>query len=426
MPLASPEPSNTPRSKLPEPTSQAPDATPGAESLGSAPYPDAPLCADTGEAHDNSLFHTLWDGVRGCHYDHEHGQNPFGPEVAGTFPDFDLQALIGEVGIGHTNPSGPMENTHKHGGFKWQVTIPSPGGCFLGFEGATVGVDAAVIQYHNFGDYAMEFEARIHSTVALVRQCLPGSADYGYLYTVQHQDYGQRVTPYQGFLLPYPDNFQMTYDTPRGPYFTLDCIGNGIAGCRESRQFILDRNANANSIWTSKPTGRGERPEGSTLFQLLFRVSDNYQVLDSGDLNHPFTFAWLCSEDGGATYTALPGCRYNNSTSHVHEIAGTIPSEWDNKPGFDTDPRAGRITAEAYTDRFGQLDLTCAEPGPSCFPLKLVNAYVGYYGTQLISDKLKQFSPEAQPERDIYFCGEWVCAAGDPGAVASGWIGPNN
>src|SRR5688572_21600147 len=77
-----------------------------------APYPDAPLCADSGAAHDNSLFHTLWDDIRGCHYDHEHGQNPFTPEVAAAFPGLDLQALIGGVGVGHTNPSSPMENTH--------------------------------------------------------------------------------------------------------------------------------------------------------------------------------------------------------------------------------------------------------------------------------------------------------------------------
>ena len=42
-------------------------------SMGIAPFPDAPLCPDTGEAHDHSLFHTLWDDKRGCHYDHEHG-----------------------------------------------------------------------------------------------------------------------------------------------------------------------------------------------------------------------------------------------------------------------------------------------------------------------------------------------------------------
>ena len=101
-------------------------------------YPDAPLCAGSGEAHDHSLFHTLWDDERGCHYDHEHGQNPFTPEVAAAFPGFDLKALLGGVGVGHTNPSGPMENTHKHGGFKWQVLLAHPHGC-VGHEGSPRG-----------------------------------------------------------------------------------------------------------------------------------------------------------------------------------------------------------------------------------------------------------------------------------------------
>ena len=77
----------------------APTAALTLEPGGIAPYSDAPLCPDTGDAHDNSLFHTLWDSVRGCHYDHEHGQNPFTREVAATFPGFDLKALLGGVGV---------------------------------------------------------------------------------------------------------------------------------------------------------------------------------------------------------------------------------------------------------------------------------------------------------------------------------------
>ena len=135
-----------------------------------SPYPDAPLCPDSGELHDTGLFHTLWDSTRGCHYDHEHGQNPFTPELAATFPEFDLRGLLGSVGVGHTNPSSPMENTHKHGGFKWQITIPHPNSC-AGHEGSTIGVDASVIQYHAFGDYSIEFQSRVHSVVALMRAC---------------------------------------------------------------------------------------------------------------------------------------------------------------------------------------------------------------------------------------------------------------
>ena len=182
------------------PTTQPPTPpvalTPGA--TGIAPYPDAPLCPDTGEAHDRSLFHTLWDDKRGCHYDHEHGQNPFTPEVAEAFPGFDLKALLGGVGVGHTNPSSPMENTHKHEGFKWQVLLGHPNGC-EGHEGSPIGVDASVIQYHAFGNYAIEFESRVHSAVALLRQCRTDNpTDYGYIYLVQHVDYGQRVSGYQG------------------------------------------------------------------------------------------------------------------------------------------------------------------------------------------------------------------------------------
>jgi hypothetical protein len=175
-------------------------------SLTIAPYPDAPLCPDTGAAHHPSRFHSLWDNRRGCHYDHEHGKSPFTTEIAALFPGFDLRALLGGVEVGHTNPSSPMENTMKHGGFKWQVG-QTPQGCVGGFEEARYCVAAYAVQFHNFGDYSMELEGRIHSTAALLKVCEPAHpSDCGYMYVVQFQDYGQRVSPYQGDVLPYPNN----------------------------------------------------------------------------------------------------------------------------------------------------------------------------------------------------------------------------
>lgn len=388
------------------------------------PYPDAPLCPDSGELHDNNLFHTLWDSTRGCHYDHEHGQNPFRPEVAAAFPGFDLRGLLGGVGVGHTNPSSPMENTHKHGGFKWQVTVPTPQGCVIGFEGAATGIDAAVIQYHNFGDYSVEFESRVHSALAMLRQCHPGK-DPGYVYVVQHVDYGQRVVPYQGTVAPYPDTYNPVYMSGLGPYFTVDCVNGGVIQCRASRDFVLSHNASANSIWTSKSAFR-VAPSGSSLLAILFRVRDTYQLFDWNDQVYPFTFIWLCSLDGGATYSALPGCRYNNSTSTVHEVSGMIPASWDNLAGFDTDPEVRRITAEGFTTRFGELNLSCTAPGPDCHPIKLVRAFVGRYGGELGAEKVSNPTTVDTPERDIYFCGDMMCTEGDPGAMSSGWIGPNN
>jgi hypothetical protein len=403
-----------------QPSTQAPT------SMENLPFADAPLCPDTGEAHDNSLFHTLWDDKRGCHYDHEHGQNPFTTEVAAAFPDLDLRKLIGGVGVGHTNPSSPMENTHKHGGFKWDVTLSHSAGCDGG-DGYPTGVDAMVIQYHAFGDYSIEFESRTHSAVGLLRQCQPGNpTDFGYMFVNQLQDYGQRVTPYQGGILPYPDSPAPGYESRRAPYFTVNCFGT-TALCSKfpSLEFVLSRENNAASTWVSDP---GKTDSGSHLFALLFRVRDTYQLLDDSDRTYPFTFAWLCSADGGASYSPEPGCPYNNSTTRVHEVMGEIPVEWDNLAGFDTDPRTGRITADGYVTRFGDLNPSCTAPGTDCHPIKLVQAFTGRYASRfsLVQGEKADFSPGNLPERDIYFCNGDLCAEGAPGAVSSGWIGPTN
>jgi hypothetical protein len=390
---------------------------------GDAPYPGAPLCPDSGGAHDTGQFHTLWDSERLCHYDHEHGQNPFTSDVAQAFPGFDLRDLLGDVGIGHTNLTGPMENTHKHGGLKWNVQLTHPQGC-RGFEGSTNGVNGSVIQYHNFGDYSVELDGPVHSTAALLRQCnAADSSDYGYIYTVQFQSYGQVVVPYQGTVFSYPHYSVRAYDSGSGPYLSVNCIGQ-VPQCRQSLG-VAQRNVSA-SNWTSKPTGRGARPESSTLFRLFFKVADAYQNFDWNDQTYPFTFLWLCTSDGGRTYNPA-GCRYNNSTTQVNEIAGEIPAAWDNLPGFDTETEVGRITAEGYTTRFGQRNPACRAPSSDCHPIKLVRAFVGTYGSVLVftPGKGENIVP-FQPERDIYFCGGRVCRVGDSGAVASGWIGPNN
>ena len=394
---------------------------------GTAPFPDAPLCPDTGEAHDTSLFHTLWDSTRGCHYDHEHGQDPFTSEVTAAFPELDLRELIGGVGVGHTNPSSPMENTHKHGGFKWDVTLSHTVGC-LGGDNYPTGVDAMVIQYHAFGDYSIEFESRTHSAVGLLRQCQEGNpTDFGYVFVNQLQDYGQRVSPYQGGVLPYPDVPVPAYDANRAPYFSVTCFG-GTTLCNKypSRESIVSRENNATSTWISAPGKLTD--SGSHLFALLFRVRDTYQSLDDSDQSYPFTFAWLCSADGGASYSAASGCSYNNTTTRVHEVMGEIPDAWDNMAGFDTDPRAGRITADGYVTRFGDLNQSCTAPGTDCHPIKLVQAFSGRYVSQfsLVPGEKANFSAGNLPERDIYFCNGVVCAEGDADAISSGWVGPSN
>lgn len=395
-----------------------------------APYPSAPLCPDSGESHDHSLFHTLWDETRGCHYDHEHGANPFTSEVASVFPGFDLQALIGDVGIGHTNPSSEMENTHKHGGFKWNVQLHHPQTC-AGFEGATTGVDGSVIQFHGFGDYSIEAEGRIHSTVALLRQCRTSNpTDYGYVFVNQLQDYGQRITPYQGVILPYPNQPIPAYSSPFGPYLSFDCldlIAPHDIRCRSS----FAQATSANSNWTSKVTGStpknpiGGHSDTSPVFRLLWRVRDTYQLIDWNDQDYPFTFRFIC---GDAVYDPA-ACKFNNSTTQVHEVAGVIPVAWDNLSGWDTNSAVGRITAEGYVTTLGAINPSCAAPSTEgdCFPIKLVDAFTGAYGSVLVFTNTKGINiVPVNPERDIFFCNGVVCSETSTGAIPSGWIGAGN
>lgn len=402
-----------------------PSSTPGATVT---PWPDAPLCPDHGLEHDNSIFHTIWDADRGCHYDHEHGQSPFTPEISAAFPDIDLKALLGGVEIGHTNPSSPAENVAKHGGFKWQASANAPHGCEVGFEGGTVAIDAYAIQFHAFGPQSIELEARNHSAAALLRQCKDGQQ--GFIFTVQLQEYGERCLPYQGITLAYPDNFQPEWDCSFGQYFTTEGFGgNGETNCRPSLAFYdNDPFHNNLSVWTSKRTGAVSqpRPAGSTLFNLLFRSRDAYQSLDCADLEYPFTWKWLCSLDGGANFALVPGCRYNNSSVTVHEVAGTIPTAWDNLAGFDTDTRVDRITGQAFVTRFGALVMNCSTPSMDCAPVWLREAFTGKYSTDFCAVKCSNPTPLDTPERDVYFCGEQVCGETDAGARASGWIGSQN
>ena len=410
----------------PKQTVIAPTVTQGPLIAGAA-FADAPLCP----THDPTKWHGLWDTAQGCHYDHEHGTFPFTGEVAAMFPGFDLFALLGSVGVGHTNLSSAMENTHKHGGFKWNVQLHHPQQC-AGFEDATTGIDGSVIEYHGFGDYAIEAETHIHSTVALLRQCQTGNpTDYGYIFVNQLQDYGQRITPYQGMILPYPNQPVPAFPSAGGPYLSFNCIDlvePYDMHCRAG--FAQAQTNDADTNWTSKPT-QGGHSESSAIFRLFWRARDTYKEIRVDNFPsaaYPFEFLWLCSTDNGATYNPA-GCRYNNTTTQVHEIAGVIPVEWDNLAGWDSNPAVGRVTAQGFVTKLGVINPTCIGPATEtdCFPIKLVNAFTGSYGSVLVFTEGKGTNiVPIEPERDMYFCAGVPCSETSAGAVPSGWIGAEN
>lgn len=391
-----------------------PTATPSATFT---PWPGAPLCPNALADHNTNDWHALWDAAHGCHYDHEHGQNPCTSAVLVVFGDLGIDPCK----VSHTNPSSPAENTNKHGGHKWTVALGIP--CAQ-FEGPANCVTDAAAQMHWFGDSAIEMQARRHSFELFVRAC---STACGTIYVVQLVDLGQRVSCYQGMIVPYPDNPQPPYDSPRGPYFTTDSIGPG--GCRTDRAQILARKLNVAGVWSSKFTG--QHPFfGGTLANFLARARDMSRVLNRATTTYPPRFDWLCSSDGGATFNPA-GCGYTNSTGYVQEVAGVIPVEWANMTGLDTVTGDGAfVTGRVYVTQFGQLLANCIIPGTECYPVVLDHFPTGKYSGALPGAKVSNQTCQSNPSRDVWFAnGVYVpgpCQELVPGAVPSGWIGPAN
>lgn len=364
------------------------------------PTPDAPECP----THNPYAWHGLWNAAQGCHYDHEHGADP----TAFVSP-FDIPSYLGGTWIASAYPTSPAEPTVKHGGFKWTVVDANPNGCTAGFEGAANCVKSAAVQIHAFGNLAVELLGRVHSVMVFEQVCVPGGA-CGWLFAVAHVDYGQRVAPYQGTVIPFPDNPQPSYPGGFGPYWSADCTGPwpGCRGVTLGQWRALGYSAS--SVVSNKPTGGGVRPAEPILVRLLWRVRDNYQTYDSASGD----FRYLC---GDAVYDPA-GCKYNNSTGRVHELGGEVPAAWDGDE-YDSDPRVG------FVSRTGMLD---------GLPYQLLGVPVGKFGSVIVAGKPSNPNAQTNPERDVCFSvadakrgvvgGQVVNC--DVGGVPSGWIGANN
>lgn len=410
-----------------------PTSTPGATFT---PWPAAPLCLDSGEFHDTSLWHGPFNFAVGCHYDHEHGQNPFTPEVAAHFPGFDFKTLQGGVEVGHLNQSSPRENAWdgKHGGEKLQVDLNIP--C-ESFEGSVNCIVDSILQYHWFGNMAVEMESRIHSIVAQERVCvIANPSDCGGFFGTQFVDLGQRVFQYQGELANYSvaagcgstvpscqPNPEPAYLVGLLSYFTGDCIGTRV-GCRASIAFILGANPtghplNVNGTWTSK--GDDEIGSGSTTIQSLGRDRDMYQAKVDSDQDYPFTFYYVCSGVDPLVYVAT-ACRYTNSTTRIHEVGGNFPMAWDSLDGVSDQHLSGQY----FLTAFGQLSPGCLPGHSECFLFTFDHMPLGKYGGALPGSKVSNPTPISNPSRNIWFCNGLSCAETDTNAVPSGWLGPNN
>jgi hypothetical protein len=357
-PTATPSP--LPPTPVPSPS---PTPEPTAEPVFIPPYPEAPPCPD----HDDRVYHGLWDGERGCHYDHEHGRAypAWAQELWG-----DYTVLTGyEIGYPWETEG---ENAYKHPGYNFDgydfrgscMPFVSPG-----------GVDAWFVQAHGMAN-EMGQQARVHSFFGLAHLCNEDGAA-GVVISGGHADFGQLVSPYKGG----PEAVVGADVYAKAPQVYADQLPPYVGMARSANRFSFE-------TWNSSAR------DASAPFV------DAHQI---------FTFAFRISDPVGAWQTDGQFIAYggNSSARQMYQI------EIDIRQFAEFTDANGLIQYSGFTDVHGVPDAACSSAGPNCVTLIIRDAVPGRYSVNGPAAGL--FGLRDFFEGDIYFDGQ-----------PSGWIGPMN
>lgn len=381
-----------------------------------APYTEAPACT----THDPTKYHGLWDAELGCHFDHVHFADPLAPEVVAIFGDYTdytgqevsyaWQTFAGATpGYPTPPPDAIYELDAKGNGYKFDFYNfpPAQYGCPVAQTGTASVPNAWLIERHSLG-HKGDFMARVHSVWAMVRFCIPNQpGQVAYLYTGGWQDFGQRISPYQGHIYPIPGSPSPTYPSPRAPYIAHSCINHAdCAGQNES-----------NTSWISF----AQMIPGHKLLGFGFRSNDSQQKIDaSGGFNTADpTFVYLCN-DGNGNYVAA-GCRFNHSTGHTYQVTGNIPASYDLLDGVDDD----RVNYTGYTDRWGNVVSGCTANALDCVPVVMINLPVGKYHVNVAQYGITGVH-ENLPDYSVCFLDNAPVDCETEGSIDAGWISESN
>lgn len=357
-----------------EPTSTPePTATPGPIDA----YAAGPLCPP--EAHNDRLWHELWNSQYGCHYTHHHADDPhlmdhiFGGD-AYTWMGGELSSAwqtFSGAGPHHEQP-GPeacMENICKHNFYKVYTVENFPCGLAPGAQNCVVN---ARIWAH-IDPAQIGARVRFHSIFVEAEICHLDGTNCGFYHGGGHWDSGK-------LLIPRDTYFRLDGDPPEWanlpvpaePY-RAECDPVDPVQCLESWQSV-------GSQW--------EVPEGDIRLLTGFGVhlGDPWGPVDLSITDNPMTPGnvaltnFYCDgEVVDGRFYPEPGCRFNGSEATVFRAWVTVPAVLDNGE-FDTDPRPGFFSHEGYTDRYGAIVTGCTEPALDCVPVLAEGVPVGKSG----------------------------------------------
>lgn len=381
-----------------------------------APYADAPPCP--AELHDNRTWHSLWNETAGCHYDHQHGNNPH--ELNDLFGlDFflwsggDLSApwqTFSGAGAHHEQPGNEacMENDCKPDGYVWLTVRDFP--CRRNIPGILDGADNCItdarVLFH-MDKTQIDALVRFHFVWVEAKVCQVGQTgpeNCGIYKGGGHLDLGRLNIP-RGEYVPLPNDpdIFMTVDFPP-----------------EAKSYRIHSRCDG-----TRPDLDSWQSEGNFLFDATTDpiLSVGYAI----HLNDP----WGCTnpnmqgnpqtpENVAATDFFCypdPGCKFNGSEFALFRVWVIIPSEPFDNGGFDTDGREGFFSYLGYTDRYGSIVEGCTEVGLDCVPVSAVGVPVG-------RGRLRANQLVLNQDFDFHVCGAdlHICLPGESGGVSIDWI----
>lgn len=398
------QPTATPMPPTPAPTATAtptehvhPTAT-SAPVATSTPVPGmAWRCPDS--AHDPTQWHPHYNAQLGCWYDHVHGANPtaidyrFGApwSFLAKYPGYATSQPAWNIGtISYPWLTGAgMEQSMKHGGYKWQVADTAPqNGEVLRIErrpaiwdwvtgnGPWLDLVAFRFQEHFGSAFAdpsgqmppmFDARTRFHSFwVEMLTQDGGTIRGGGWWDTGRFWEYGTQVIPMPE-IDPRPVSPRQSGNSFSDPYRGDNNLCDNYGGNR-----IV-------ALWSSRPPWTPDWPTGYDY------QHNNHLGLFSV---HKDVSACVNRADGSSRLICQPGsyCPNANNTEYgTFRVWAYVSPSWDGHV-LDRDPRRGWVTVYTFTDRRGLPAPGCTAPALDCVPYVLEGVRPGWYGWETNRD----------------------------------------
>ena len=275
---------------------------------------------------DDRIFHALWNEVDGCHYSHEHKDNP--RDVDDIFGTGFYDIAGGEISYPWLTGNGTENNLFpagKHEGYGY-IVRRDLGGSITDFrleEHHIFAPPGATTRFHSF-----YLEARIRNP----------DGSIGFVLTGGRSDFCK---------------LQMSTSDGIDVHIPLP------SDCSLDNTFISRRLHDLTNPGVSWYGGRADNAHGLVSFSI--RTSDAFAPINPND---PFELNLFCP--------ALD-CANNGSILQLLDLSISIPGG-SGGINFDSD-FDGIFNFSGYTDRHGTAVLGCTEPGVDCVPLELINVH---------------------------------------------------